>query len=95
MNAEFSRPGRKSFILGRDGLRAARLFIFNFRARREKNGTARKPFLPLSPDSEIGTADSTDFTDFEELVGDDRTNLFVQVKSSASFARNVSSSRTL
>ena len=32
--------------------------------------------LPIIPDSEIGTADSTDFTDFEEVVGDDRTNLF-------------------
>jgi hypothetical protein len=34
-------------------------------------------FAPLNPDSEIGTADSTDFTDFEEVIEDDRTNLFV------------------
>ena len=32
-------------------------------------------FAPLSPDSEIGTTDSTDFTDFEEVIGDERTNL--------------------
>jgi hypothetical protein len=25
----------------------------------------------------IGTADSTDFTDFKEVIGGDRTNLFV------------------
>jgi hypothetical protein len=30
-----------------------------------------------NPNSAIGTADSTDFTDFEEVIGDDRTNLFV------------------
>jgi len=29
------------------------------------------------PDSEIRTADSTDFTDFEEVIGHDLTNLFV------------------
>jgi hypothetical protein len=28
-------------------------------------------------DSEIGTTDSTDFTDFEEVIEDDRTNLLV------------------
>ena len=32
---------------------------------------------PLNPDSETGTADSTDFKDFEEVFGDDGTNLFV------------------
>ena len=31
----------------------------------------------LNPDSETGTADSTDFKDFEEVFGDDGTNLFV------------------
>ena len=30
----------------------------------------------MNPDSEIGTADSTDFTDFEEVIRDDRTNRF-------------------
>ena len=28
-------------------------------------------------DSETGNTDSTDFTDFEEVIGHDRTNLFV------------------
>jgi len=31
----------------------------------------------FNPDSEIGTADSTDFTDFEEVIGDGRMNLFM------------------
>ena len=31
----------------------------------------------LKPRFEIGTTDSTDFTDFEEDIGDGRTNLFV------------------
>ena len=30
----------------------------------------------LSPDSEISATDSTDFTDFEEVIGDDRTYFF-------------------
>ena len=29
-----------------------------------------KPRHDFSPDSEIGTTDSTDFTDFEEVIGD-------------------------
>ena len=28
-------------------------------------------------DSEIETTDSADFTDFQEVIGDERTNLFV------------------
>jgi hypothetical protein len=31
---------------------------------------------PLDLNSEIETADSADFTDFEEVIGDERTNLF-------------------
>jgi len=39
--------------------------------------TLQNPIMFFKADSAIGTADSTDFTDFEEVIGDDRTNLFV------------------
>ena len=36
-----------------------------------------KPRHDFSPDSEIGTTDSTDFTDFEEVIRNDHINLFM------------------
>ena len=47
-----------------------------------KSGTKRSvpPWLSkINPDlnSEIETTDSADFTDFQEVIGDERTNLFV------------------
>jgi hypothetical protein len=38
---------------------------------------ARLRRLSLSINSGIETADSADFTDFEGVIGDERTNLFV------------------
>ena len=35
------------------------------------------PDAKFNPDSEIRTTDSTDSTDFAEVIGDERTNLFV------------------
>jgi hypothetical protein len=45
--------------------------------RRRQNVGEPSRFAPLNPDSEIGTTDSTDFADFEEVIGDARTNFFV------------------
>jgi hypothetical protein len=39
--------------------------------------TLQNPVMFFKADSEIGTTDSTDFTDFEEVIEDDRTNLLV------------------